>query len=393
MTRSTHPFEKEDVMAYLDGELPAERAAGVAAHLEGCADCQALAGELRRVSQQLTAWELEPAPAGLAEKVTSALESSSRRRRATDETKPVIRSLWSGRPLVWRWAIYFGGASAAVLLLAAITIPNLLRSRMAVEHARQAAPLSEPGQYAVGTEGRLQELAAPQPAPAGPMIIRTAALTLVTKDFDGVRGAIEQLLRQQQGHIAQLNTTGQSAAGRTLTATLRVPAEHLDALLAGLKKLGRVVQESQAGEEVSQQYVDLVARLSNARSTEQRLIDVLRQRTGKVKDILEVEREIARVRGEIEQMEAQRKNLDQQVRFATVHLQLTEEYQAELQVTPVSTGTRLWNALVEGDRSAVEAALNLALFLLRYGPSLLFWGLVLYWPVRFAWRRLRAAAQ
>ena len=134
----------------------------------------------------------------------------------------------------------------------------------------------------------------------------------------------------------------------------------------------------------------MVARLKNSRATEQRLVDILRQRPGKVSEVLEVEQEIARVRGEIEQMEADRKSLETRVQFATVKLQVNEEYKAQLQVTPPSTGTRLRNALVGGYRDAADSLIGFVLFLLGTGPTLLLWSAVLYWPARFAWRRWRA---
>src|SRR5260370_12934835 len=134
-----------------------------------------------------------------------------------------------------------------------------------------------------------------------------------------------------------------AGSGRTLNATLRVPADQLDATMAELKKLGRVDVESQSGEEVTQQYVDLVARLANARNSEQRLTEILRHRTGELSDVLAVEVEIERVRGEIEQMEAERKNLAHQVDFATLSATLTEEYENQLQAVPASTFTRLRN--------------------------------------------------
>jgi len=223
------------------------------------------------------------------------------------------------------------------------------------------------------------------------MIIRTATLVVVAKEFDAARAVFERLLRQHGGYIAQLSIGGQSSA-RTLTATLRVPADRMDALFAELKKIGRVEGEGQMGEEVTQQYVDLVARLKNSRVTEQRLAQILAQRTGKVADVLEVEREIARVRGEIERMDAQRKTLENQVAFASVRFELREEYQAKLDVTPPSTATRLRNAAVEGYKSAVENAIDLAVFFLDAGPTLLLWGLIFFWPARLLWRRFRRAA-
>jgi len=179
-------------------------------------------------------------------------------------------------------------------------------------------------------------------------------------------------------------------AGRTLTATLRIPASQMDAAMAELKKLGRVENESQGGEEVTQQYVDLQARLENSKHTEQRLTEILRQRTGKLQDVLKVELEIDRVRGEIEQMQAEKKELTKRVAFATLNTTVKEEYQARLQATPPSTGSRFRNAAVDGYNTVVEGLIDVGLFLLSSGPSLLIWAAILFFPVRWLWRKLRA---
>jgi hypothetical protein len=89
-------------------------------------------------------------------------------------------------------------------------------------------------------------------------------------------------------------------------------------------------------------------------------------------------------------MDAQLKNLENQVRLATLQVRLTEEYKLPLALAQTSTVTRLRNAVVEGYHSLVESALGLVEFLLSYGPVLLFWGLILFFPARFVWRRLRS---
>ena len=61
----THPVTQEEVMAWLDGELPAARAAEIAVHVDACADCDALAGDLRTVSDRVSAWTVELAPSAL----------------------------------------------------------------------------------------------------------------------------------------------------------------------------------------------------------------------------------------------------------------------------------------------------------------------------------------
>src|SRR5258706_7489565 len=118
--------------------------------------------------------------------------------------------------------------------------------------------------------------------------------------------------------------------------------------MAEIRKMGIVDQESRGGGEVTQQYTDLVARLSNARNTEKRLVQVLAERTGKVGDVLQVEREIARVRGEIEQMEAEQRDINKRVQYATITLRVAEEFKADLLSPAPSSGTRLSNALVAG---------------------------------------------
>jgi len=407
MNRSTHPVEQEEVMAYLDGELPADRAAGVAAHLDGCAECRALAAELRRISQQLTTWQVGPSPERLNGEVSVAL----RERRSNREQELPGNGLRRRHPLVRGWILGLAGAFAVVLLLvwwgaetktfwyAKEAVPPAANRQQTVAGHVVDLPNANTkvstGQglagAALGRAGTVGKLTAPPSPGDGPMIARTASLTIVAKDFEAARAAVERIVSQHQGYIAELTTNSPKEAARTLAATLRIPAPRLNAALAELKALGRVEEETQAGEEVTKQYTDLVARLKNSRATEQRLVDILRQRPGKVSEVLEVEQEIARVRGEIEQMEADRRSLETRVQFATVKLQVNEEYKAQLQVTPPSTRTRLRNALVGGYRDAADSLIGFVLFLLGAGPTLLLWSAVLYWPARFAWRRWRAA--
>jgi Domain of unknown function (DUF4349) len=220
------------------------------------------------------------------------------------------------------------------------------------------------------------------------MIIRTAALTLTTKDFDQARAVLDQILKRHRGYVGELNVNTPADSGRSFNATLRVPADQLDATIADLRKLGRVESEAQSGQEVTEQYVDLEARLANARNTEQRLTDLLRSRTGKLSDVLAVETGISRVRGEIEHMEGERKSLASQVDFATINANVREDYKAQLQVVPVTTSSRLRNAAVEGYHSMAESIVAIVLFLFSSGPSLLLWGAILFFPARALWRKI-----
>lgn len=408
MSTSTHPVAPEEVMGLLDGELSPERAAAFSKHLETCPECSAIAASQRELSQHMTAWQVGSPSARLTELVAAATQVDSAKSQST--------SSWFARRRrspAFKWAMGIASGFAGLVLLMAISTPKLLRTRMA---ANEATKLSRArGDVAVDTasvEGKaagesqyyVRRLPFPDstpPPPAGPqhaenqlsapMIARMASLSIIAKDFDAGRASLDAILARHNGYAAGLNVSTPQGAGRALQASLRIPAPQLAPAISELKALGRVENETQSGEEVTQQHADLVARLKNSRETEQRLQDVLRTRTGKVKDVLEVEQEIARVRGEIEQMEAEQKTLEHRVDFATVDLKLAEEYKAQLSSPAPSVGMQIRNATVNGFRNAFESLLGIVLFFAEAGPTLILWLTILAIPAWLLWRRYRRA--
>ena len=226
---------------------------------------------------------------------------------------------------------------------------------------------------------------------AQPMIARSAELKLVVRKLEDARQQMGQILKQHEGYVGRLSVSAETGSAPSLLATLHVPSDRLDSCLEELLKIGRVTQESVQGEEVTKQHRDLSARIKNSRNTEARLNEVLQRNRGQTKDVLEVERESARVRGEIEQMEAERKSLEHHVEFAAINLNLVEEYRAQIAVPETSAGTRLHNAFVAGLRHASETLLGIVLFTAEYGLTLLLWFVLLVLPVYFGWRRFRRA--
>jgi len=219
-----------------------------------------------------------------------------------------------------------------------------------------------------------------------PMVAKTVSLVIVTKDFPASRDALVRIVAKYQGYAAQMTVNTEQNSPQSLECSLRIPADRLASSLEEIKRLGMEQTETQNGEEVTEQHTDLVARLKNARETEDRLLAILRDRSGKVSDVLAVEQEISRVRGEVEQMEAEQKSLEKRVQFAQVDLKLTEEYRAAISGEP-SVWTQLRNAAVEGYKMAAHTVMGIVLFFVEFGPSLLIWALLLALPVRWAWKR------
>ncbi len=223
------------------------------------------------------------------------------------------------------------------------------------------------------------------------MIARSVALTIMVRDFAASRANLDAILARHHGYAAELTVNTPENDSRSLQASLRVPAPELSAALGELRGLGRVEVETQSGEEVTQQHADLLARLENSRETEQRLRGLLAQHTGKIDEVLQVEEEIDRVRGEIEGMETEQKILEHRVDFATVDLELNEEYKEQLNPQAASVTTGMRNAFVAGLRHASGTLLGIVLFLEEFGPVLLIWAVILGLPAILVWRRYRKA--
>jgi hypothetical protein len=436
MQTNLDPVAPEELMAYLEGELPVDRAAEVAAHLQECRECQILAAELKSVSEGLNAWTVEPKESPINPDLALALdEFESQSQTAESGIHWNWPKSWTLRRLgPWLGGAFAGGVAALLLTLA--LIDNLgrgergaapsgrsagLQQSAVSSEAMPAAPpvggdrdalafremtsLSEAqrvelmkrqqnaelsSNLAVTSAGPVASQAASSAAIlAPPMILRTAQVTVITQDLDKARDGMDRVVQKYSGYVGDLSAAAPSNGPRKLTATLRVPAAQLDAALAEIKTLGRVESELQNGQDVTAQYVDLQARLSNSRNTEQRLVDLLRQRTGKLSDVLEVETELSRVREEIERMEGERRLMSKQVEFATLTTTLSEEFKSPAGAAPDSLGTRFRNAAVDGYQTVAHFIVGVALLLVSNGPVLLLWAAILFFPARYVWRKLR----
>lgn len=203
-------------------------------------------------------------------------------------------------------------------------------------------------------------------------------------NFDPVEAAIERLVQDADGFIADANVDVKNRKGRRGNWTIRVPVANFDAFLNKAGSIGIPVSRSRNAEDVTEEYVDIEARIANKKKLEARIIELLDRPDDKIQHVIEVERELGRVREEIERMEGRIRYFKDRIELTTVSISVREEQEY---VPPENPGfsnriTRAWNgSLVNTKRGAEDFAVWFVGNLL----AIIFWltiALIVLWLIR-----------
>jgi hypothetical protein len=158
-------------------------------------------------------------------------------------------------------------------------------------------------------------------AVAPTMIIRTGQAFIEVDKVDPAILRIRQLAAQVGGYIANSSISGGRDQIRQATLEIKMPASKYDQGVGELSTIGKVETVNSTAEDVGEEFVDVTARVTNARRLEERIITLLSTRTAKLDEVLRVEHELARVREEIERYEGRLRFLS--TRAATSTLTIT----------------------------------------------------------------------
>ncbi|MFL5541752.1 MAG: DUF4349 domain-containing protein [Longimicrobiaceae bacterium] len=161
-------------------------------------------------------------------------------------------------------------------------------------------------------------------APATPMIIREGTATVRVDSLEPAIAQVQQLAQRLGGYVANSSLQSGAENARQASLELKIPSARWDQALGGLKPIGKLESQQTSSQDVGEEYVDVTARMQNARRLEERLVSLLATRTGKLDDVLAVERELARVREEIERYEGRLRFLRTRAAVSTLTVQLHE---------------------------------------------------------------------
>jgi hypothetical protein len=163
-----------------------------------------------------------------------------------------------------------------------------------------------------------------QPTSASSMIVRTGYAGIEVDSLDTAIARVRGLAQRVGGFVANTTVQGGRDQLRSASLEVKIPAERFDDALNALAPIGKVESVNVNAEDVGEEYVDISARVENAHRLESRLIALLATRTGKLQDVLSVERELARVREEIERYEGRLRFLKTRAAMSTLTIAVHE---------------------------------------------------------------------
>jgi hypothetical protein len=197
--------------------------------------------------------------------------------------------------------------------------------------ASNAAPMDaardrgvSPEEASAGIQGTKQWLSTAAFDPASRLIVRTGQASIEVDSLNPSMAELRRIVQRVGGFVADASMQSGRNQIRSATLQVKVPSDRFDDLTAGLEPLGRLQFVNVGAQDVSEEFVDLTARVENGRRLEDRLIELLRTRTGKLQDVLTVERELARIREEIERMEGRLRFLKASAQLSTLSINLFE---------------------------------------------------------------------
>lgn len=171
---------------------------------------------------------------------------------------------------------------------------------------------------------QLPEVAIVEADSDAPMIIRTGTVSIEVDSVDHAVDQVRALAKSFGGYIGSSSIQRGTETPRTATLMIDVPEERLDGVLGQLTPIGRVETVNMTARDVGEEYVDFGARVANSKREEQQLLTLLATRTGKLKDVLDVEQELASVRGDIEHAEGHLRYLKAHSAMSTIDVTVHE---------------------------------------------------------------------
>ncbi len=275
-----------------------------------------------------------------------------------------------------------GVAFEPVSMMRHMTFAGVLAAALEIEQPYEGEVAMQAGQVA-----KLRgELYIRTPDPDDRKIVKEGRLQVIVRNPAESSEKLRAIAQSFGGYVAGMDFE-QNEKEQGAGVALRLPEAQFDDARAEIKKLAvRVVGETVEAADVTEEYVDLDSALRNYRAEEEQYLLILR-RADKVKDILEVSKQLADVRGRIEKATGHLRLLSHQVAMSSIHVNLRSESEAELMGLQWRPFYRTRVAFRNGLQSVANYA-DFALAVVMKLPAILLWAISIVLALKYGWRLL-----
>ncbi|MBT3538991.1 DUF4349 domain-containing protein [Candidatus Parcubacteria bacterium] len=221
------------------------------------------------------------------------------------------------------------------------------------------------------------------------LIIKTGNMSMVVENVRDAIKKIGEYAIEKGGFIvsSDISKSGLALYGNI---TLRIPVESFDEGLEEVKSYGEVTSQRVNGQDVTEEFVDLDAQVKNLRATENQFLEIMKKAT-EIEDILAVQRELSRVRGDIDRIEGRMKYLRKSADLSTLTVHLSTDpdvlpaWDEEDQWKPFAQIKQAFRSLVD----VSQGVINFLIWIVIYIPLWLFFSLVIFIVVKIIQRIFR----
>lgn len=270
------------------------------------------------------------------------------------------------------------------------TLQAPAEDRVAANTAAGSSPVSQTSRQQITSKISLDQTqtALIDTAPSDRKIIRNAELNLETEAPEEAQRQITAIAENTGGFVVESQQTSSDTTAKkhdTISMSVRVPsAKFSDAMAAIRDTSQRVIFETVKGDDVTEEFIDVEARLKAKKALEQQFVEIMK-RAATVDDALSVQSQLADVRGDIEKIEGRRRFLENQSSLSTIKIRL--QTPTAFSASSSGFGYRLGESFATGLDFALNFVLGLVTFVVAIVPFALIIGLPTFLFLRFVWRR------
>jgi hypothetical protein len=215
-----------------------------------------------------------------------------------------------------------------------------------------------------------------------PMIIRKGTMNIEIENYPESEKEMFRIINNLNGYVSNSGSNVNTSGRKQGKIDIRIQGKDFDALINEISKTGKVMSLDINSSDVTDEFIDLEARVITQKALEERLINLLNERTAKLTDVVEVEEKLADVRSHIESMQGRMRFLKNQAEYSTLTISFFEPYFPQ---TTTSSGFfyELSGAFKEGLEGLTDVIAGLITFTVATSPLIILFLLTFYITRKF----------